>query len=61
MKKVHYVTLRVTFDKPTNRANAVKLMRDEFKGGDYYPPQYTDSQPGVMRVTGVKSAKGEHN
>lgn len=50
---VHYLKIRVTFDKPISRVDAVKTVGDELRGYDFYPPQYRDDQPGTVRVTGV--------
>lgn len=51
--RIHYVTLRVAFDEPVARMDAVEAVRD-CVWGDFYPDAGTASR---FEVTGVKSAK----
>ena len=51
--RVHYVTMRVTFNSPVARMDAVEAVRDCI-WGDFYPDVGTAWR---FEVTGVKSAK----
>jgi hypothetical protein len=54
--RVHYVTLRLVFDKPCYGEHAVMSARNEISG-HFYPTAYTDEQPGQFDVRGVKIAR----
>lgn len=55
--KVHYVVLRLQFDKPCTVKHALKEFRNEVQHGTYYCTAIGKSDPETFRIAGVRRAK----
>lgn len=52
MSTLHRVMVRVRFDKPCTRAEAVLAIRDNIHG-EFYPTFYRDKAPELFRIKSV--------
>ncbi len=51
-RRMHSLTINVTFDKPCSVAWASECVGDNIHG-EYYPAQFEDHHPGVFRVRSI--------
>ncbi len=53
--RIHEITVKVRFDKPTTRTHAVAAFRDNVHG-EFYPCAFEDTDPETMNIKSVRSA-----
>jgi len=54
--KTHTLLVRVTFNRPCTRSDAVAAVRESI-WGDFYPYMRGDNAPDHFKVAGARSAK----
>jgi hypothetical protein len=54
--KRHIFTVAVKMDKHCSRALALRNVRDELRGQNFYPVQYEDHEPGEFWIRSIRLA-----
>lgn len=55
--RVHYVTLRLVFDKKCTRYTALNEAKSNLNRQNFYSYSWEDDYPGEFYVRGVRSAR----